>query len=266
MPLSPSLLALLPVASALFAGAPIGRTVHAAVWQGAATTADVAANVARAKSEIAAAAADGVELLLFPELFLHGYDASAAQLRDAALRGPDAPALREIADAASAAGVAVAVPYCEIDRDTSDDEPDGATARLYNSVAVFDVLGALARNYRKVNLWGAWEVDTFSRPGAHERCFEPFDLRLRSGATVSCGCLICFDIEFPEPARCLAARGAELLLVPTALGAGVVDDATPFRVLPTRALENHVRPSLSLSASLLFFESSARLLKYFPPS
>jgi predicted amidohydrolase len=31
------------------------------------------------------------------------------------------------------------------------------------------------------------------------------------------GVLICYDIEFPEPARTLVLEGAELLIVPTAL-------------------------------------------------
>ena len=35
-------------------------------------------------------------------------------------------------------------------------------------------------------------------------------------------------------------QGAELLIVPTALGMGPVADMTPFCVVPTRALENHV--------------------------
>jgi len=34
---------------------------------------------------------------------------------------------------------------------------------------------------------------------------------------VCIGILICFDIEFPEPARVLALKGAKILLVPTAL-------------------------------------------------
>ena len=47
--------------------------------------------------------------------------------------------------------------------------------------------------------------------------------------------LICFDIEFPEPARILALKGAQLLVVPTAL---VGFDMTTITV-PSRALENH---------------------------
>lgn len=91
---------------------------------------------------------------------------------------------------------------------------------------------------RKVNLWGPWEQSVFARsqPGG----LRAVDLRLQSGASLRLGILICYDVEFPEPSRCLAVQGAELLLVPTALGLGEVESATPFRIIPSRALENHV--------------------------
>ena len=205
---------------------PPARSLHVAAWQGAAVTADVPANVARVATEVAAAGREGVEVLLFPEMFLHGYDATEEQLRELALT-QDSPELKQVAEAAAGAGVCVGVPYAERDGEA-----------LFNSMAVFDATGELVCNYRKVNLWGDWEQGLFQRgaPGS----FEPFELATASGKAVTCGCLICYDIEFPEPSRSLALQGAELLLVPTALGEGDVETATPYNVLPTRALENHV--------------------------
>ncbi len=49
---------------------------------------------------------------------------------------------------------------------------------------------------------------------------------------------ICYDIEFPESARAAAVRGADLLLVPTALGPGF--DAVPQVLVRARALENQM--------------------------
>jgi predicted amidohydrolase len=204
-----ALAVLFPVCASALVAPATGRRVSVAAWQGAAVAADVPANVARVTAEVAAAAESGVEVLLFPELFLHGYDATHAQLQEVALR-QDAPELRAVADAAKSNGVCVGVPYCER---CSDDD-----VTLYNSMAVFDATGTLACNYRKVNLWGEWEHEVFERGEVGQ--FTPFDLQLASGVHVKTGCLICFDIEFPEPARTLAVQGAELLLVPTALGAG----------------------------------------------
>lgn len=48
--------------------------------------------------------------------------------------------------------------------------------------------------------------------------------------------LICFDIEFTEPARLLAVKGAQLLIVPTAL----VGLSMTTITVPSRALENHI--------------------------
>ena len=54
------------------------------------------------------------------------------------------------------------------------------------------------------------------------------------------GLLVCFDIEFPEPARCLALAGATVLIVPTALGGCGTENVVPACCIPTRAMENHV--------------------------
>lgn len=88
--------------------------------------------------------------------------------------------------------------------------------------------GTLTANYRKTHLWGAYEKSFFT-PG--NEFLEPFDFM---GIKVSM--LICFDIEFPEPARILATKGVQLLIVPTAL---VGYDMTTITV-PSRALENHI--------------------------
>jgi predicted amidohydrolase len=53
------------------------------------------------------------------------------------------------------------------------------------------------------------------------------------------GMLICYDIEFCEPARLLALHGATVLLVLTALADNGKLDLIPTCVVPTRALENH---------------------------
>ena len=84
--------------------APVSRRVHAAAWQGVAATADVAANLATVQAQLSCAAEAGVELLLFPELYLHGYDAPAAQLRRLALTQEE---LHPVAAAAKASGACV---------------------------------------------------------------------------------------------------------------------------------------------------------------
>ncbi|MGD9710497.1 MAG: carbon-nitrogen hydrolase family protein [Thermomicrobiales bacterium] len=54
------------------------------------------------------------------------------------------------------------------------------------------------------------------------------------------GMLICYDLVFPETARCLALGGANVIFFPTMGGAAVGDDDIGLQALRVRAAENHV--------------------------
>src|SRR5204862_6929820 len=54
------------------------------------------------------------------------------------------------------------------------------------------------------------------------------------------GMLICYDLVFPETARCLALQGADVIFFPTMGGAAVGDDDIGLQALRVRAAENHV--------------------------
>lgn len=56
----------------------------------------------------------------------------------------------------------------------------------------------------------------------------------------SVGMLICYDLVFPETARCLALAGADIIFFPTMGGAAVGDDDVGLQALRVRAAENHV--------------------------
>ncbi|MBK5233371.1 MAG: carbon-nitrogen hydrolase [Thermoleophilia bacterium] len=132
------------------------------------------------------------DLAIFPELFLSGY--STKQMTERSLDASD-PALQSIADACGRNQTAAVVGFAEaIDREA------GAYG---NSAACFETDGSLAAIYRKTHLFGPWENAAFC-PGA--------ELRLVRLSNVEVGPLICFDAEFPEPARELARHGADLLV------------------------------------------------------
>jgi len=103
-------------------------------------------------------------------------------------------------------------------------EADGA--RLYNSAVLVGPKG-LVNVYRKAHLF--WrEKDLFDR--VTEDPFEVADI-----GVARVGMMICFDWIFPEAARILALRGAQLILHPAAL---VLRYCPPAMV--TRAVENRV--------------------------
>ncbi len=188
-----------------------------ALLQAAGTPSDVAANLAAVRRAAAGAAAGGVRLLICPEAFVTGYNIGAERI--SALAEPaDGPSVRELGAIAAEADLAILCGYCERDGDA-----------VYNSAALVDRHGALLANYRKTHLFGELDRSAFA-PGDALALAEVEGLRV--------GVLVCYDIEFPEPARRLALAGADLIAVPTSLMAP--SHWIAETLVPARAAENQV--------------------------
>lgn len=83
----------------------------------------------------------------------------------------------------------------------------------YNALAIIDADGEILTNYRKTHIPQA--------PGYEEKFyFSPGDTGFEVVQTkfARLGCGICWDQWFPETARALALKGAEVLMYPTAIG------------------------------------------------
>jgi len=107
-------------------------------------------------------------------------------------------------------------------------EADGKT---YNTAFFLGRDGKEIGRYRKV-------CPTWSESGSRERGKEfPVFPTADLGAV---GMLICYDLVFPETARCLALQGADIIFFPTMGGAAVGDDDIGLQALRVRAAENHV--------------------------
>lgn len=88
-----------------------------------------------------------------------------------------------------------------------------ATGLYHNTALVFDSDGSLCGKYRKMHIPddpGFYEKFYFT-PG--DLGFEPIETSLGK-----LGVLVCWDQWYPEAARLMAMRGAELLIYPTAIG------------------------------------------------
>lgn len=159
-----------------------------------------------------------VDLAAFPELFLSGYDADHVHERAIT---PDHPALVSIREAARQHGASVVVGFAE-----------RVGLRVANAVACIDAGGGWTATYRKTRLFGPEERRVFV-PGDHLTLAELGGRRVAP--------LICFDVEFPEPARALTQAGADLLVTVAANMAPYgPDHALAARA---RALDNR-RPHL----------------------
>lgn len=88
-----------------------------------------------------------------------------------------------------------------------------APGLYHNTALVFDTDGSLAGKYRKMHIPddpGFYEKFYFT-PG--DLGFEPIDTSVGR-----LGVLVCWDQWYPEAARIMALRGAEILIYPTAIG------------------------------------------------
>lgn len=157
------------------------------------------------------------DLVLCPELFISGY-AVADALHESA-SASDGEAFQQVSALAQDLGIAIVYGY-----------PEKGDSCLYNSTGFVSKNGTLVANHRKrLNAPGGYE-DSYFTVGDQATLidYEGYKIAI----------LICYEVEFPELVREAAMAGAEIVLVPTALGDewGVV----AVNVIATRAFENGV--------------------------
>ncbi len=88
-----------------------------------------------------------------------------------------------------------------------------APGLYHNTAVVFEKDGSIAGKYRKMHIPDdpAYYEKFYFTPG--DMGFEPIDTSVGR-----LGVLVCWDQWYPEAARMMALRGAELLIYPTAIG------------------------------------------------
>jgi len=173
---------------------------------------DIEANVEEAVNKISSLGAD---LVVLPELFSTGYQfksrGEALKLSEDAKRGFASVRLGETAKKARChivAGIA-----------------ERAGGRVYNSAILVGPKGFIAV-YRKAHLF--WNEKKIFSPG--DTPFEVYDI-----GRARVGMMICFDWIFPEAARTLALKGADIIAHPSNL----VLPHCPAAMI-TRSIENRV--------------------------
>ena len=170
------------------------KTMRVACGQFEARAADKEYNLDRMGAQVGEAAAAGCAVIVLPELIVSGYIAAERIPEQAEpVTGPSVSRMRE---AAASSGIAVAFGMAEA----------AADGRLYDSLVLVDAGGEVAAVYRKLHLFGA--ETSWASAGGEVPLFDV-------GGMTATG-WICFDTRFPEQARCAAACGAALALVPTA--------------------------------------------------
>jgi predicted amidohydrolase len=167
-------------------------------------TADRAANLERALALVDRAAEAGAQLVALPEN-VDFIGPAAEKLAGAQpLDGPLVQALRGRAAARR-------VWLCG----GSFAERIDGSPRFHNTSVLIDPAGALVAAYRKIHLFDADPPDGVSY--RESRHVEPGRAVVTAATALGvAGLSICYDLRFPELYRALSARGASILLVPSA--------------------------------------------------
>jgi predicted amidohydrolase len=187
-----------------------------ALYQGPGKINDIEAAWLHLSATAAQAKGNGADLLILPEMYLSGYNIGP----EAALRlALPQSALGPAQAIARTNGIALVFGY-----------PERVGEAVANSAVLIGPDGTCLLNYRKTHLFGTLDREMFKSVG------DGFGLAELQGFKI--GLLICYDIEFPEPARAVALSGADILLIPTAQMQPYTQVAK--HLIPTRAYENQL--------------------------
>jgi deaminated glutathione amidase len=179
-----------------------------------------AVNLSRVQSALTNAKQQGSDLAVFPEATQVRFSADLRMVAEPL----DGAFCTGLSEAARGSGVALAAGVFE-------QAPGGL---VYNTTVAFDAAGKLVAAYRKIHLFdalGQRESETIA-PGSEVVITELAGLRV--------GFVTCYDVRFPELARELAVRGADLLVIPSGWASGLFKEEHWVTLVRARAIENTI--------------------------
>ena len=175
------------------------------------------------------AAKNNADIALFPELYNIGYSSIDFEQPGALKKWKgmaitqDSDFVKHFKNLAKELNMAIVITYLE-------DIGDNKLPR--NSASLIDRHGEIIFTYAKIHTTDFSHLENSTTPGDD---FYVKELDTKAGP-VKIGMMICYDREFPESARSLMLKGAEVILTPNAC---VLEDLrlSQFKV---RAMENAV--------------------------
>lgn len=186
---------------------------------------DMATSIASVDRLIRAAAADGANIILPPELFCGAYFCTHQEEAEFARAQPWQSHDAVVALSKLAGELGVVIPVSIFEKDGPE---------YYNTLVMIDADGAPLGIYRKSHIpdGPGYQEKFYFRPG--DTGFKVWPTRFgRIGAG------ICWDQWFPEAARAMALQGADILLYPTAIGSEPQDSSLDTAARWRRAMQGH---------------------------
>ena len=186
---------------------------------------DTSENVDKAEKLIRDASNQGAQIILIQELFESTYFCMDQKEELFGLSKPfdGHPTLERMSKLAAELKVVIPISFFE-----------KANRAHYNAIAVINADGNILGKYRKSHIPDG--------PGYQEKFyFNPGDtgFKVWNTAYAKIGIGICWDQWFPEAARIMALKGAEVLLYPTAIGGEPEDDGFDSSDMWQRAMIGH---------------------------
>ena len=167
-------------------------------------TSDIASNRQSLINKIKNLANQGAQLIVLQELHdsLYFCQVESVNNFDLAVEIPGKETA-EYADVARECGIVLVTSMFE----------KRSTGLYHNTAVVYDTDGSIAGKYRKMHIPDdpAYYEKFYFTPG--DMGFHPIQTSLGK-----LGVMVCWDQWYPEGARLMAMRGAELLIYPTAIG------------------------------------------------
>ena len=165
---------------------------------------DLEENLAKIESQVRAAARRGAQLVVLQELFEGRYFCKDIDPKHKARAKPfkGHPTIARLSALARELSVVLPVSYYEVDGE-----------KRYNSLAMLDADGRVLGRYRKSHIPDS--------PGYSEKFYfadGDTGFMVHDTAAGRVGTGICWDQWFPEAARAMVLKGAEILVYPTAIG------------------------------------------------
>jgi predicted amidohydrolase len=222
------------------------RNIRVASVQFEHTAGDKAANLAKIESFAAQAAAQRVEILVFPECCITGYwflrNLTRGQLLALAEPVPDGPSTRALLGLSRQHGMTIGAGLVERDD----------AGLLHNTYVVAMPDGAW-RRHRKIH---AFEHDHIV-PGSEFTVFDtPHGCRV--------GVLVCYDCNINENVRITALMGAEVLLAPHQTGGCASKNPHQMGVIDRRVWDARRENPAAIEAELKGDKGRAWLMRWLP--
>jgi N-carbamoylputrescine amidase len=164
-------------------------------------------NISRAEHGVRIAARNNAELCILPEVFSNRYVGQFESVKEVLRNVPSCQGLIEkFRELAEQWQIAIVLPFIE----------KVSEQKTFNSEVLIGNDGKILGHYRKLHIPDSegYREDLYFNPG--DKGYVVADI---GGLKIGLG--ICWDEWFPEMARILALKGAQLLVYPSAIGSEI---------------------------------------------